>query len=164
MSGLNREADAAAAAGGGVGVADHELGAGQFVDIGDLGVFQERDRDGIDHRRLAVGLDAQVVILGRLDQFEPVLEARTAAAVHGDTPLTTHLTTPALIDARTGELAAVAPTPWYVKALSLSQPLHFGDYGGLALKILWALLDIATIVILVSGLSLWLGKGRRKPA
>ena len=85
-----------------------------------------------------------------------------AVFFHGDTPLTTHLTTPALIDARTGELAAVAPTPWYVKALSLSQPLHFGDYGGLALKILWALLDIATIVILGSGLYLWLGKGRRK--
>jgi uncharacterized iron-regulated membrane protein len=85
-----------------------------------------------------------------------------AVFFHGDTPLTTHLTTPALIDARTGELAAVAPTPWYVKALSLSQPLHFGDYGGLALKILWALLDIATIIILISGLYLWLAKGRRK--
>ncbi|MFN7109695.1 MAG: PepSY-associated TM helix domain-containing protein, partial [Brevundimonas sp.] len=87
-----------------------------------------------------------------------------AVFFHGDTPLTTHLTTPALINARTGELAAVAPTPWYVKALSLSQPLHFGDYGGLGLKILWALLDVATIVILGSGLYLWLGKGRRKPA
>jgi len=87
-----------------------------------------------------------------------------AVFFHGDTPLTTHLTTPALIDARTGALAAVAPTPWYVKALSLSQPLHFGDYGGLGLKILWALLDLATIVILGSGLYLWLVKGRRKPA
>ncbi len=84
-----------------------------------------------------------------------------AVFFHGDTPLTTHLTTPALIDARTGELAAVAPTPWYVKALALSQPLHFGDYGGLALKIVWALLDLATIIILGSGLYLWLGKRRK---
>jgi len=81
-----------------------------------------------------------------------------AVFFHGDTPLTAHLTTPALIDARTGRLAAVAPTPWYVAALSLSQPLHFGDYGGLPLKILWALLDLATIVILGSGLYLWLVK------
>jgi len=86
-----------------------------------------------------------------------------AVFFHGDTPLTTHMTTPALIDARTGALAAVAPMPWYVKTLSLSQPLHFGDYGGLGLKILWALLDIATIIILISGLYLWLAK-RRKPA
>jgi uncharacterized iron-regulated membrane protein len=81
-----------------------------------------------------------------------------AVFFHGDTPLTTHMTTPALIDARTGELAAVAQMPWYVKTLSLSQPLHFGDYGGLALKILWALLDIATIIILGSGVYLWLTK------
>ncbi|OGN50677.1 MAG: peptidase [Caulobacterales bacterium RIFOXYB1_FULL_67_16] len=85
-----------------------------------------------------------------------------AVFFHGGTPLTTHLLTPALIDARTGELAAVAPTPWYVKALSLSKPLHFGDYGGIWLKILWAVLDVATIVILVSGLYLWLAKGRRR--
>ncbi len=86
-----------------------------------------------------------------------------AVFFHGDSPLTAHLTTPALIDARTGELAAVAEMPWYVKTLSLSQPLHFGDYGGLPLKILWAILDLATIVILISGLYLWLAKGRRKP-
>ncbi len=49
-----------------------------------------------------------------------------AVFFHGDTPLTTHMITPALIDIRTGELAAVAPMPWYVKTLSLSQPLHFG--------------------------------------
>ncbi|RZJ17235.1 MAG: PepSY domain-containing protein [Brevundimonas sp.] len=84
-----------------------------------------------------------------------------AVFFHGDTPVTTHMITPALIDARTGELAAVAPMPWYVKTLSLSQPLHFGDYGGLALKLLWALLDVATIVILISGLYLWLARRRR---
>lgn len=84
-----------------------------------------------------------------------------AVFFHGDTPLTMHMTTPALIHARTGELAAVAPMPWYVKTLSLSQPLHFGDYGGLSLKILWALLDIATIVILFSGLYLWLAKRKK---
>ncbi len=83
-----------------------------------------------------------------------------AVFFHGDTPLTAHLTTPALIDAQTGELAAVAPTPWYVKALSLSQPLHFGDYGGLPLKILWALLDVVTIVVLGSGLYLWAARRR----
>jgi uncharacterized iron-regulated membrane protein len=41
----------------------------------------------------------------------------------------------------------------------VSQPLHFGDYGGMPMKILWALLDMATIVVLGSGLYLWLRKG-----
>ena len=32
--------------------------------------------------------------------------------------------------------------PWYCKALALSQPLHFGSYGGLPLKLLWAALTL----------------------
>ena len=56
----------------------------------------------------------------------------------------------------------MAPTPWYVKALSLSQPLHFGDYGGMGLKIVWGVLDAITIVILGSGLYLWIARWRRK--
>jgi uncharacterized iron-regulated membrane protein len=50
--------------------------------------------------------------------------------------------------------------PWYTKALSLSKPLHFGDYGGLLLKILWAALTLVTIVVLGSGLYLWLVRRR----
>jgi len=85
-----------------------------------------------------------------------------AVFFQGDTPLTEKLLTPALIDAATGELTDVRPLPWYMQALLLSQPLHFGDYGGLPLKILWAILDLFTILVLGSGLYLWLGK-RRTP-
>jgi len=46
-----------------------------------------------------------------------------------------------------------------MSVLLLSQPLHFGDYGGLPLKLLWALLDLATITVLVSGLVLWVRRG-----
>lgn len=84
-----------------------------------------------------------------------------AVFFHGDTPVTKHLITPALMDAQTGELTAAEPMPWYAEALSLSQPLHFGDYGGLPLKILWALLDLATIAILITGVYLWLSRRRQ---
>lgn len=86
-----------------------------------------------------------------------------AVFLQGDTPLTKKLLTPALIDAETGELSAIRPMPWYAQALLLSQPLHFGDYGALPLKILWAVLDLFTILILGSGLYLWLGR-RTAPA
>lgn len=82
-----------------------------------------------------------------------------AVFFQGGTPLTQRLLTPALIDGETGELTDVRPMPWYTHALLISQPLHFGDYGGLPLKILWAVLDVFTIVVLGSGLYLWLGKG-----
>lgn len=78
----------------------------------------------------------------------------------GSTPLTEHLLKPSLVDAETGKLTATAEMPLYIKALFLSRPLHFGDYGGLALKVIWALLDIAAIVLLVSGLYLWVGRRR----
>lgn len=85
-----------------------------------------------------------------------------AVFLQGDTPLTEKLLTTVLIDAETGQLTGVRPMPWYMQALSLAQPLHFGDYGRLPLKILWALLDLFTIAMLLTGLWLWLGK-RRAP-
>ena len=76
----------------------------------------------------------------------------------GSRTLTSRLFTPILVDARSGELSAVVRMPWYLRALEVSRPLHFGDCGGLPLKILWALLDVITIVILVSGLYLWIAR------
>lgn len=83
-----------------------------------------------------------------------------AVFFQGNTPLTERLLTVALIDAETGEFTDARPMPWYAKTLALSQPLHFGDYGGLPLKILWAILTLFTMIVLGSGLYLWLGKRR----
>lgn len=83
------------------------------------------------------------------------------AFMQGNTPLTSRLLSPVLIDAETAEVTASAQMPWTVSTLMLSQPLHFGDYGGMPLKILWAVLDLITIVVLVTGLYLWLQ--RREP-
>ena len=82
-----------------------------------------------------------------------------AVFFQGATPLAEHLLTTALVDAETGAVTAVRPMPWYFKALSLSRPLHFGDYGGLPLKLLWAALDLCAIATLGSGLYLWLRRG-----
>nr|WP_295383113.1 PepSY-associated TM helix domain-containing protein [Pseudoxanthomonas sp.] len=79
--------------------------------------------------------------------------------MHGNTPLTERLYRPVLIDAETGELTAKPEVPGYMILLLLSQPLHFGDYGGMPLKILWAVLDLLTILVLVSGLYLWFKRG-----
>lgn len=87
-----------------------------------------------------------------------------AAFMRGNTPLTSKLLTPVLIDARTNEVVARGEMPWYVTTLLLSQPLHFGDYGGLPLKVLWAVLDVIAIVVLVSGVYLWLAKRSDSPA
>jgi uncharacterized iron-regulated membrane protein len=86
-----------------------------------------------------------------------------AVFLQGATPATKRLLTPALIDARSGRLDAISPMPWYMQGLNLSQPFHFGDYGGLPMKLLWAALDLITIVVLASGLYLWLGRKSGQP-
>jgi uncharacterized iron-regulated membrane protein len=83
-----------------------------------------------------------------------------AVVVHGTTPITARMRDTLLVDAKTGEVLDAGGSPWYVKVFQLSQPLHFGDYGQLPLKILWAMLDLLLIVVLASGLALWLKRGR----
>ena len=78
----------------------------------------------------------------------------------GNSPLTARLLTPVLVNAD-ASLAIEAPqVPWYLRFLQVSRPLHFGDYGGLPLKIIWALLDLLAIIVLVSGIYLWFAKSR----
>lgn len=80
--------------------------------------------------------------------------------MRGASDFSSRLYKPVLVDAQTGAITDRRKLPWYLTALLLSQPLHFGDYGGQAMKLLWALLDLATIAVLGSGLYLWL---RRSP-
>lgn len=81
--------------------------------------------------------------------------------MRGEEAFSSRLYKPVLVDAATGEITDRRELPWYLCALLLSQPLHFGDYGGQPMKLLWALLDLGTIVILGSGLYLWLKRSRK---
>ncbi|WP_421884801.1 PepSY-associated TM helix domain-containing protein [Methylibium sp.] len=87
----------------------------------------------------------------------------TTFFLRGGEPLTSKLLQPVLVDARTTEVTVAPKLPWYLTALLVSQPLHFGDYAGMPMKILWALLDIATIIVLGSGLYLWLQRKQPRP-
>jgi uncharacterized iron-regulated membrane protein len=75
--------------------------------------------------------------------------------MRGDSPVTSRLFKPVLIDAQTAKLTDSREVPWYLATLLISQPLHFGDYGGLPLKIIWLILDVITIIVLWTGLVLW---------
>jgi uncharacterized iron-regulated membrane protein len=81
--------------------------------------------------------------------------------LRGDSPITSRLFKPVLVDAQTTNVTDSRALPWYVSGLLLSQPLHFGDYGGTMMQILWALLTIATILVICSGLYLWLKRHRQ---
>jgi uncharacterized iron-regulated membrane protein len=78
----------------------------------------------------------------------------------GSSALDGHLFTAVMVDAESGRLSAILALPWYLRALEMSRPLHFGDYGGPPLKIIWALLDIVTIIVLGSGVYLFVARSR----
>ena len=109
---------------------------------------------------------AQAALPGRSPQFIGFPGGDWSSGHHyaiffqGDRPLTENLLTPALVDAETGELTDARTMPALNQALMMSKPLHFGDYGGLPLKIIWAVLTLATIWVLWTGVLLWL---RRRP-
>ncbi len=87
-------------------------------------------------------------------------ESMYGVYTRGNTALTSRLVRPILVDAQTAGIVSDQPLPWYLTLLLVSEPLHFGDYGGLPLKILWAALDVITIVILGSGVYLWVARKR----
>ncbi len=117
---------------------------------------------GLDTARAS----AQAALPGRRPQFIGFPGGDWSSGHHyaiffqGDRPLTENLLTPALVDAETGELTDARTMPALNQALMMSKPLHFGDYGGLPLKIIWAVLTLATIWVLWTGVLLWL---RRRP-
>ena len=106
--------------------------------------------------------EAQAALPGRAPQFVAFPGGAWSSGHHyavffqGDTPVTQHLLTPALVDAESGQLTDARDMPALNQALMLSKPLHFGDYGGLPLKLIWALLTLATIWVLWTGVLLWL--------
>jgi uncharacterized iron-regulated membrane protein len=85
-----------------------------------------------------------------------------AVFLRGDTPLTSRILQPVLLDGETGEVAETRQLPLYLKLLFFSQPLHFGDYAGLPLKIIWAVLDAVTIAVIGSGFYLWMARRVRR--
>lgn len=82
--------------------------------------------------------------------------------MRGTEPVSARLFKPVMVDAQTTQVTSSLDLPWYVTALLVSQPLHFGDYGGRPMQILWAVLDVITIVVLGSGLYLWFSRRRAR--
>jgi uncharacterized iron-regulated membrane protein len=68
----------------------------------------------------------------------------------------------AMIDASDASVTVASESPWYIKAHFICSPLHFGDYAGLPLKIIWALFTLLTLFLCVSGVYLWIARLRAR--
>jgi uncharacterized iron-regulated membrane protein len=82
----------------------------------------------------------------------------------GNEPFSSRLFNPVLVDPQNAALVKVVKMPFYLRALEVSRPLHFGDYGGLPLKIIWTIFDAIAIVVLISGIYLWIVRRKNPPS
>lgn len=67
-----------------------------------------------------------------------------------------------MVDAASGDVAASPEMPLYFKVILLAEPLHFGNYGGLPLKLLWTACTFMAFFITANGAWLWWDRRRRR--
>lgn len=85
--------------------------------------------------------------------------------VNGTTALTQKISELFVMDAYTAKLAEIIELPLYLKVVLLSEPLHFGDYGGLPLKVIWALFTLGSMAVAGFGVaSFFMKRKNRKMA
>lgn len=80
--------------------------------------------------------------------------------INGTSPLTQRLSELLVINAETAQLTEIRELPFYLKAAMLSEPLHFGDYGGLFLKVLWAVFTLLSLAVVLFGVTSYVLKRR----
>jgi uncharacterized iron-regulated membrane protein len=89
-----------------------------------------------------------------------------AVLLKGHEGLDQRMLTMGLVDAKDPKVVDHRLFPWYLRALLISEPLHFGDYGGLPLKLLWLAFTLATLAITITGVwvtfATWRERGLRK--
>jgi len=82
--------------------------------------------------------------------------------LEGGEGLESHMLGVVVADAVQPSDVTVLKLPLYLKAMLVSEPLHFGNYGGLTLKLLWTLFTLISLALSVSGVWVFLISRRAK--
>jgi uncharacterized iron-regulated membrane protein len=104
--------------------------------------------------------DGRVLSFVALPGSEFASPRQYAVLLHGIEGLDKRMLTLALVDAKDTTQVVHKEFPLYLQALLVSEPLHFGDYGGMALKVVWALFSLLSLAMAVSGV--WVTVSARK--
>ena len=62
------------------------------------------------------------------------------------------------VEGDTGDVSKVVSLPWYMELMLISEPLHFGNYGGVLLKVYWTIMGLGASLIPFSGLMIFLAR------
>lgn len=97
----------------------------------------------IKYLRFPINADGKLAVLGRLAS-DPAFYGFTSSKIQ--------------VDMRTGKIVTVnflRDLPWYNRAVSVLKPLHFGDYAGLGVKLVYSFFGILPGVLAISGFFIW---------
>lgn len=124
------------------------------------------DLSGLDRaiaaaEKTAEGRSFSIIALPGSDLASP---RHYTVLLKGGSGIESRMLTLAMVDAENPVSAEVHDLPLYLKTILLSEPLHFGDYGGLPLKIVWTLFGIASIALSGSGVWVFFIARRDRPA
>lgn len=61
-----------------------------------------------------------------------------------------------------GELSMLREQPFWTRMTTLLTPLHFGDYGGLGIKLLYSFFGLMPGLLSVSGFVIWMSRGKKE--
>jgi uncharacterized iron-regulated membrane protein len=84
--------------------------------------------------------------------------------VNGAEALTRKVSELVVIESATGHLRERVALPLYLKLAMLAEPLHFGNYGGRPLRILWMAFSVLTLGLTLTGVAAYLIRWRRARA
>lgn len=104
--------------------------------------------------------DGRVLAFAALPGSDFASPRQYAVLLHGTEGIDKRMLTLALVDARDPKEVLHKEFPLYLRALLVSEPLHFGDYGGMPLKVVWSLFSLLSLAMAVSGV--WVTVSARK--
>lgn len=105
----------------------------------------------INYLRFPVNADGKLTVLGRLAS-DPAFYGFTSSKIQ--------------VDMRTGKIVTVSflrEMPWYKRAIAVLKPLHFGDYAGLRVKLIYSFFGVLPGVLAISGFFIWRKRQVKKP-
>lgn len=131
--------------------------AAPYKDSAPVTDFSTLDAAAVNAEHASGGRHWSLIALPGSDFSSP---RHYAVLLNGHEGLDQRMLTIGLVDALAPEQVDHRVFPWYLRALLLSEPLHFGDYGGLPLKLLWLAFTLITLVMTVSGVLVTLSARR----
>lgn len=104
----------------------------------------------IKYLRFPMGPEGRLSLLGR-HREDPSWYGRTLSSIQVN-----------LEGGTIERVSLLRDLPWYERALKVLKPLHFGDYAGLGIQLLYAFFGLLPGVLAISGFLLWYFRPRNK--